>query len=346
MLPRFFNKYEWYYHLAMMPVLMAVGNYYFVGESYFTNAHTFLIATAVIFWLYWISVILLTFIIREVIGRYPEASQTQRRVLAMLVLVGLVTVLLAFLDVYVYSIVPGLDVVFNWDSVWPILVLGTVFDLFFCAIISLFYAWERWHQHQTENEKLERMAIQNQFDILKGQVNPHFLFNSLNTLSSLIGEDAQQAEDFVEDLARIYRYMLQAAKSDVICLKSELAFLKVYSRLLAVRYGEPLQIIAPDGALFDDISISPLALQTLIDNAIKHNIMTQSRPLKVVVSVIPRQGILVQNNIQRKTRIAEGKARGQLTSLVEKYKLLSNNKVFFGEADDQFTVLLPLIGEK
>jgi sensor histidine kinase YesM len=346
MLPRFFNKYEWFYHLAMMPVLMAVGNYHFVGESYFTNGRTFLIATAVIFWLYWISVILLTFIIRWVVRRYPEAAQTQRRVLVMLVLVGAVTVFLACFDVFIYSKTPGLNVVFNWDTVWPILVLGTVFDLFFCAVISLFYAWERWHQHQTENEKLERMAIQNQLDILKGQVNPHFLFNSLNTLSALISEDAQQAEDFVEDLAKIYRYMLQAAKTDVIYLKSELAFLKVYSRLLAIRYGEPLQITTPDGNLIDDISISPLALQALIDNAIKHNIMTPSRPLRVVISVVPNQGILVQNNIQRKTRIADGKSRGQLASLVEKYKLLSNRNVFFGETDNQFAVLLPLIGEK
>lgn len=344
MRPRFFSKYEWWYHLTMMPVLLMVGNYYFIGSSYFTNRQFFLIGTGLVFLLYWFSIIMLTVVIRWVIARFPEVRQAQQRLLVMLLLVGGLTVFLAIFDVWAYSVTPGLEVQFTWGAIWPILILGGFFDIFFCVALGLFYALEKWKQNQTESEKLERLALQHQFDILKGQVNPHFLFNSLNTLSSLISEDAQLAEDFVEDLAKIYRYMLQAGKFELASLASELEFLEIYTRLLQVRYGKGLQIEFSQDLLHTHFPLAPLSLQTLVDNAIKHNIMSAGKPLKISV-VLTANSISVTNNVQRKMRSMDAQASGRLASLIEKYKMLSQDKVRVEQTETDFTVTLPVINE-
>jgi sensor histidine kinase YesM len=345
MRPAFFSKYEWWYHLGMMPVLLAMGNYYFIGLSYFSHLPTFVTGTALVFFLYWFSILALTRVIRWVIARFPEAGQTVKRLAVMLLLVGGLTVFLAIFDVWAYSITPGLQVLFSWNAIWPILVLGAFFDIFLCVALGLFYSLEKWKQNQTETERLERLALQHQFNILKGQVNPHFLFNSLNTLSSLIGEDTSMAENFVEDLAKIYRYMLQAGKVDTVYLSSELEFLHVYTRLLHIRYGASLIVGQPPDTSYTDMVILPLAVQTLVDNAIKHNVMTAGRPLKIDVEVIPEKGVRVQNNIQRKNRTLEPQTSGRLSSLVSKYMIVANSEVGIHETSTHFSVMLPLIHE-
>ncbi|GGB86018.1 sensor histidine kinase [Dyadobacter sediminis] len=345
MRPTFFSRYEWWYHLAMMPVLFAVGNHYFIGPEYFRDVKIFLIATALVFVLYWLSIITLTLAIRWIIAKFPDVKHTRKRLIVMLVVVGGMTVFLAAFDVWAYSITPGLHVRFSWEALWPILILGGFFDLFLCAALGLFYTFEKWKQNQTETEKLERLALQHQFNTLKGHVNPHFLFNSLNTLSSLISEDTENAEAFVEDLSKIYRYMLQAAKSDLVMLRSELDFLIVYTRSLKTRYGESLKIDFPTDYSGPDFQIPPLTLQTLVDNAVRYNRMSLSKPLEIKIGIITGSEIVVRNNLQRKTRILETHPSG-LSDLIEKYRLASSKCVQVEETGKYFTVTLPLLKEK
>lgn len=345
MRPRFFSKYEWWYHLTMIPVFFVAGNYYFIGDSYFSDFKTFLIGTELVFVLYWFSIVVLTIAIRWVIARFPHFHQNGIRLFVMLILVGSITMLLAVFDVWAYSIIPYLKVDFIWDKIWPILILGIFFDFFLCAALGLFYAFEKWRQNQTESEKLERIALQQQFDTLKGQVNPHFLFNSLNTLSSLIGEDKDMAEQFVEDLSKIYRYMLQAAKVEFACLSTELEFLETYARLLKVRYGEGLQFNFPQPNSHKGLVLSPLSLQNLVDNAIKHNMMSASKPLVISIDALPDRRISVRNNLQKKIRSIDTQ-EALLGNLVAKYSFLSDEAVEVIEQDNHFTVILPVIMEK
>lgn len=345
MRPRFFSKYEWWYHLAMMPIFFVAGNYYFIGDSYFSDLKTFLIATALVFALYWFSIVMLTLAIRWAIAQFPHFHQTTIRLLVMLVLVGNITMLLAAFDVWAYSIIPYLKVDFVWDKIWPIMILGIFFDVFLCSALGLFYAFEKWKQNQTESEKLERVALQQQFNALKGQVNPHFLFNSLNTLSSLISEDKDQAELFVEDLSRIYRYMLQAAKVEFACLITELEFLETYARLLKVRYGDGLQFNIPSAQHYSGIVLSPLSLQNLVDNAIKHNMMSANKPLVITIDVLPNRSIRVQNNLQRKIRTLDTQ-EALLSNLIAKYSFLCDEPVEVIEENGVFAVILPFIKER
>ncbi|WP_337045112.1 sensor histidine kinase [Emticicia sp. 17c] len=345
MRPSFFSKYEWWYHLSMMPIFFVAGNYYFIGETYFSNLRTFLIGTELVFVLYWFSIIMLTLAIRWVIARFPMVYQTKQRLLIMLILVGSMTMLLAVFDVWAYSIIPYLGVAFVWQKIWPIMILGLFFDVFLCAALGLFYAFEKWKQHQAENEKLERITLQRQFDALKGQVNPHFLFNSLNTLSSLIGENKELAERFVEDLSRIYRYMLQAAKVEFASLSTELEFLEIYTRLLKVRYGDGLQFVFPELPNHSGIIIPPLSLQILVDNAIKHNMMSVSKPLTISLEVLPDKRVMVQNNLQKKIRSMDMQ-EALLANLQAKYTFICDDPVEVIKDDTHFTVILPVIKER
>ncbi|MCE7060611.1 sensor histidine kinase [Dyadobacter sp. CY343] len=340
MKPQFFSKYEWWYHLAMMPVLFAVGNYYFIGPSYFTDLNSFLIGTLIVSILYWISIITLTIIVRWVIARYPHFDQTVRRLSVMLLIVGSVTMTLAVFDVWIYSIMPGIQVAFAWENIWPIMILGGFFDVFLVAMLGLFYSLEQWKKNQAESEKLERLALQHQFDSLKGQVNPHFLFNSLNTLSSLIGEDQDKAENFVEDLAKIYRYTLQAAKTELVTLQAEIGFMRTYHRLLSVRYGESLQLQLPENVPAE-LHIPPLSLQILIDNSIKYNIMSALKPLKISIH-ISHHRISIQNNIQAKIR-PMGTSQGGLTELKAKYAPVSDRQISIEQDVNHYAVSLPLL---
>ncbi len=339
--PRFFSKDEWWYHLLMMPVLFPLGNYYFIGPRYFKHLDVFLAGTILVFALYWLSVIILTRVIRGVIARFPDERQAILRTLVMLVLVGSITTVLAVLDVWAYSVVPITGVQFDWSAVRPIWALGFIFDIFLCIALSMFYAYSRWKQNQTENEQLKRLALQHQFDALKGQLNPHFLFNSLNSLSTLIGEDPVSAERFVDNLAKVYRYLLQAGNRELVPLQEELAFIKIYTDLLQTRYGSSLLIkqeIADDYLL---CLLPPLSIQTLIDNAVKHNVMLANKPLILEIRTT-LFGLLIRNNLQRKAIRIESQRAG-LANLAAKYGMFGEETVRVQETETHFSVTLPLL---
>jgi hypothetical protein len=343
--PRFFTPYEWAYHLAMMPVLFPLGNYYFIGPRYFTDARAFVAGTAVVFGLYWLSILVLTAAVRRVIARYPEVGQGLPRTGSMLLVVGVLTAALAVFDVWVYSQVPATGVAFRWEAVRPIWVLGAAFDVALCLALSLFYALARWKRDEAESEQLQRAALQRQFDTLKGQVNPHFLFNSLSSLSALIGENPAEAERFVDELSKVYRYLLQAGSLQRISLQAELEFLTHYAYLLSVRYGASLRLTQDVPVSLHTGHLIPLSLQLLVDNALRHNAMSAGRPLCIdVTAVLGPAGweVRVRNTRQHRTRRLDTDQPG-LPVLLAKYRLLTPEPVRIEETDAHFTVSMPLL---
>lgn len=340
MKPAFFSKHEWWYHLAMMPVCFALGNYYMVGERYFFQLPVFLAATLLAMVLYWFSVVVLTIVIRRTAGSSAQ-GQILGQMLKMFWKLAVVTVVLMLFDAWVYSLVPVLKVDFGWPEIWPMALVGLVCDAFICALLGLFYALQQWKNDQADDEKLARQSVEVEFDVLKGQVNPHFLFNSLNTLSSLINADPMQAEDFVEDLARIYRYMLQGGRAELVPLQSELSFLEVYVRLLKVRYHDALMVHLPDRCP-PDLTIPPLMLQMLLDNAVQYNILSPSRPLTVTITLTDDRAIRITNNIQMRHRILGATGTG-LRGLSAKLLTFTTRKMDILEGDDTFSVTIPLL---
>lgn len=197
-----------------------------------------------------------------------------------------------------------------------------------------------WRKSAIDAERLQREGIAARYDILKSQVNPHFLFNSLNALTNLVYADQQKAVQFIKQLSNVYRYVLDTRDQEIIHVEDELEFLRSYVFLQQIRFGDKLRI---DIEISDaDIYVTPLALQMLIENAIKHNVVSDESPL--IIRVYDGGGyISVENNLQRKTHPLEPSSGIGLQNIIKRYSILSDKKVDVIEANDMFTVKLPCL---
>jgi two-component system, LytTR family, sensor kinase len=216
----------------------------------------------------------------------------------------------------------------------------------FCTIMiiavyeSIYFMHQLRHSvEETENLKRENLAAQ--LNALRTQVNPHFLFNNLNTLSSIIPEDPKQAVDFVQQLSKVYRHILEVKDEKSISLKDELDLMNAYTFLLKTRFGDNLAVNINISAEKMQKKIVPLSLQILMENAIKHNIVSSEKPLHI--DVFAENGSLViSNNLQMKNQINESTGIG-LDNIRNRYKLLSDKPVKVTESETNFTVSIPLI---
>ena len=353
--PRFFSRWEWWYHLAMMPLLFPLGNYYFIGPAYFREPAKFWSGTALVCLLYWGSIVVLTLAVRWVVGRFPHLWQALPRMLTGLGLVGGLTGGLAVLDVAAYSAVPATGVRFSWAAVQPIWALGALFDVFLCLALSVFYSYGQWRHQLLGNEQLKRDTLQQQFDTLKRQLNPHSLFNSLTSLSLLIGDDPGRAEQFVNNLAQVYRYLLQApaptpcdgpapppSQRELVPVPAELGFARIYAELLSARYGDGLRIELHVPAL-PPLYLPHLSLQAVIDHVVQHHVMLPQAPLVITITAsLLHEQLCIRHNHQPKAIRLEA-TTDSLATLRATYELLSSRRVGITETEQQVTVLLPLL---
>lgn len=188
-------------------------------------------------------------------------------------------------------------------------------------------------------ERLERLRTQAELAALKAQVDPHFLFNSLNTLGHLIQSDPVRGREFCDTLAEVYRYVLDSRQRDLVPLADELGFLRRYHRLLELRFGAAMPLQTQVGAV-DGWRIVPMALQTLLENAVKHNQASESAPLPVRLS-LDDAAIVVGNDI-RPRRTALPSAGVGLANLDERCRLLTGRALLVRDADGRFEVHVPL----
>ena len=190
-----------------------------------------------------------------------------------------------------------------------------------------------------ENEHLKQQNLQNELSALKNQIDPHFLFNSLNSLTSLV-RDNEPATKFVKKLSFMYRYILQSRDNDLVSVKDELKFLESYTYLIQTRYRDrfAIDINIQEEHLAE--KIPPLALQVLVENAVKHNEISQNHPLTVTI-FSEAASIYVQNKIRPRSTLAEGTKNG-LLNLEKRYALLRKQKIVIRAENGIFSVQLPL----
>lgn len=213
------------------------------------------------------------------------------------------------------------------------------------AVYESIYFYQQLKKSIQEKEELQRENIKSQLEGLKSKVNPHFLFNSLNTLSYLIPEDAEKSVKFVQKLSKVYRYILEMSDEKLIPLQKELDFLNSYIFLLKERFEENLQVVIdiPKTRLND--KIIPLSLQILFENAIKHNVISAAKPLKIKVLINDSGKLIVENNLQKKKQIKDSTKFG-LDNIKNRYRFFSNEAVDVIATSTSFIVSLPLIGVK
>jgi two-component sensor histidine kinase len=218
----------------------------------------------------------------------------------------------------------------------------------FCTIMIIgiyesIYFMNELKKSVEEKETLKRESLKAQLDALRTQVNPHFLFNNLNTLTALIPDTPNQAIEFVQQMSKVYRHILEVEDEKSIPLKDELDVLRAYGFLLKTRFGDNLNIDidVPEEKLQQ--RIVPLSLQLLMENAIKHNIVSSANPLQI--NIFAENGhLVVSNNLQVKNQLIESTGIG-LENIRNRYKLLGDKEVIVAESGESFTVSIPLIAK-
>lgn len=211
-------------------------------------------------------------------------------------------------------------------------------------VISLFYSTDLikyWKKSIEKNEELKRENLLAKYEALKNQVNPHFLFNNLNTLSGMVEQKHELATDFIKKLSDIYRYVLEQKEKELVSIKDEIKFVDDYVFLSKMRFGKGL-IFNSNITNDQNLTVVPLGIQMLVENAIKHNIISDDMPLKIEME-IENGFVIVRNNIQKKKTINSGKEPLGLENLKKRYAYLSGASVEVIESDSMFIVKLPII---
>jgi len=192
-----------------------------------------------------------------------------------------------------------------------------------------------------ENEALRREQLQARYDSLKEQLSPHFLFNSLSTLSGLVYDEPAAAEQFIEEMAKVYRYLLQHGEQATVSLRDELGFVRSYTYLLQMRFGDGISIKMDLPPHVCDRLIPPLALQLLVENVVKHNVVDYLQPLVIHIEFVAPDILLVRNAYC--PRLSSGGSNGVgLNNLANRIRLLTQQELLVEQTPTEFRVLVPL----
>ena len=226
--------------------------------------------------------------------------------------------------------------------------LHPVRDFIIAAIVSsscyIFFLIRKSQQVQVENEQLKLESLLNQYEVLKNQLNPHMLFNSLNTLRFLIRETPEKAQDYVQELSRVLRYTLQGNENQIVSLREEMEFVNSYLFLLKMRYEDNLFFELDIEVDTESLQLPPMAIQMLIENAVKHNEISNRNPLTVRVQTNNNE-LIVSNQHNPKLTTSRGTGIG-LSNLSKRYNLLFKRDITVKEEKGIFAVSIPLITGK
>jgi uncharacterized membrane-anchored protein YhcB (DUF1043 family) len=195
---------------------------------------------------------------------------------------------------------------------------------------------------QIENETLKSEALQRQFESLKNQLSPHFLFNSLTALKTLINESPEIAQNYVNNLSKALRYTLQSSEKQLVTLKEEMDFTESYLFLIKMRFDTNLTVVLQTDVKYMIYRLPPLTVQTLVENAVKHNEVSKRKPLTLTIKTTEIPSLIVMNTIHEKMTAEDGTGIG-LANLSEQFKLLLGKDISISNENNEFRVEVPLI---
>lgn len=253
---------------------------------------------------------------------------------------------------FVMLMVMGIRTLFNvvlFPSGFIRLLDEVVIGVFFLFISLLLvfidigvHLLDKWRTSQAEIERFKKENLETQFEMLRMQVNPHFLFNSLNTLSSLIYQNQDTASNYVREMATVYRYMLEKRNSDIVSLHEELIFTQSYIYMLNLRFEDKIKFELNIRDWYRDKVIPPLTLQILIENAVKHNVVSQRKPLKIEIYTQSNYTLVVKNNLQPKTQGTYSSGIG-LENIRSRMGILTDREMHVEKTDTEFIVTVPFL---
>jgi len=235
----------------------------------------------------------------------------------------------------------GMDITWNPDHYKLIVAFAFRVNLFLNCLNAIYYFMDKFKKAEVTAEQFKKASIEAQFEALRNQINPHFLFNCLNALSNLVYKDSDTSAKFIAQLSNVYRYLLYSQERKIVSLHEELDFIDSYLFLLKIRFGENISIVKNITTDIEKFHIAPATLQMLIENAIKHNVVSVNAPLKIEI-VSFNGSITVANNLQEK-RIKEPSAYIGLKNIIKRYEFLSSKPVEIKKTEQEFIVKVPLV---
>lgn len=335
-----FNDF-WFAVIAIL-VLSIVTNYLFTNYSEEVSFFEIVIN--------WVISLFFTlcnwFFMRNVIiylrKKYPSFKDTPKRIIIVFIFIlisvplidymGSAIIGTIFYDSYHYYILERFKVLL------PIVIISVMIQ----AIYEAIYYHAMLKKIIREEEQAKQVMVQAQLDALRNQAQPHFFFNTLNTLRDIIDQNSkEEAKDFVDKLSGVYRFILESGNVNVITLRDELKFSKAYIHIQSERFGDNLDVEWNIPETFLDRMTVPMSIQLLLENAIKHNVVSRSKPLTIKVSV-HNDHVLVENKIQAKSTQLPSTKLG-LKNIEKRYALISNQSIEITNDGKQFTVALPLL---
>ena len=288
---------------------------------------------------YWIILRQLLIFLRK---KFPSSNNHGRRIVLQIAIVFIIFfVVKAILDPILHPLADE----FIWEKKnhgLSMTIGGLTVTFLVLGVYEAAWFYFQLQKSVLEKERLTKENIHSQLEGLKNQVNPHFFFNSLNTLAYLIPEDPVKAEMFVQKLSKAYRYILEIREQELMPLEDELKFLDSYTCLLKERFGENLNIQIDVPEKFLQYGVVPLSLQMLFENAIKHNIVSAKYPLSIEVTAEKGDRLIVKNNLQQKNQIMNSTKVG-LENIRRRYRLVAQKEVEVIASKDTFVVILPLL---
>jgi sensor histidine kinase YesM len=220
-------------------------------------------------------------------------------------------------------------------------VVAITITLIITISIYLFHFYKAFQENKVKEQKIIAGTANAKFESLKNQIDPHFLFNSLNVLSSLIEENPEAAQKFTTSLSKVYRYVLEQKDKELVTVQEELNFAKTYMNLLKMRFENSIAFEIATDMQNLEAKIVPLSLQLVLENCIKHNIVSEAKPLSIQIYE-ENNTLIIENNLQKKEVLGDRKGVG-LENIVNRYALISQRKVAVEQTENYFKIKLPIL---
>ncbi len=335
-------KFQWVGFMISMPFISWILNSIMFGANWYSNWKLLLFSMPLVFMLGMGSWFLHFQYDNMVRKKFPAINQTSKRVkyiVFVFVFVMSPSVIAIFL---LYDSLALFGYNLSMEHLKKGLLVGLVVNIVFETLWEVVYIIQKYKENIEENELLKQMSINQEFENMKSQVNPHFLFNCFNTLSSLITEDKKEAEKFLNELSKVYRYLLRTNEEGMATLENELKFIESYFKLLKTRHGDALQLHVEPDRKYHSYLVPSLSLQLLVENAVKHNVVSRQNPLTIEIFTTTANQLVVNNNLQPKMRAEVSTGIG-LKNIRMKYKLLGVEGFQVMKGQKNFMVVIPLI---
>ena len=275
--------------------------------------------------------------------KYAGERFSSKRLIVGFITAFLITILIIFLlRIFTDVVIEGETFKEYWaNERLANYVFATAMSFIILLCFYVFYIFKEYNESKVKEQKIIAGTANAKFESLKNQIDPHFLFNSLNVLSSLIEENPDNAQKFTTSLSKIYRYVLEQKDKELVTVQEELAFAKTYMNLLKMRFENSISFELPENFENSEAKVVPLSLQLLLENCIKHNIVSEQKPLHIKISIKDNY-LIIQNDLQKKEVLQDRRGVG-LQNIVSRYSILTQRKVLINESNAVFAIYLPIL---